>query len=279
MSLVIDDPRRVSRQLIRDSVEPELWTRNERFTEKLADLIKSHRLYDHPVLAAFSRKEFSLASMVVVHMEVRVAFGQLFTDALIRLMQTATSLEDRLGARARLAARFLVQLNVMEELGYVPTPPGAEGFAGHPGKAHYWQLVDTLAALGAPEWTWKDYAAAPESLAVRETLTSNMHDHLRLAVVLAGIETAFIPYYGPWAVNTLAVSPVDISAGYHSIHVEDEAGAAVDDDHSEDSWYVVRQAATPDRFDETEKLLAHVLDVWAAFIDMLVRKDKQLRAA
>ena len=279
MNFPIENPRGVSRQIIRESVDPETWRKNEAFTRKLEEIIKTSRLFNHPVIEAWSRKEFTLASMVIVHSEVRAGFLEHFGDALIHLMQTTTSLERRLGAKAKMAARFLIQLNVLEEMGYKPTPLGMTGFSGHPGLSHYWQLVETLTALGQPEDQWAAYVASPEALAVKASLRGNFDDHLRLAVVLAAIEAAFIPYYGPWAINTIAVSPTDIADGYHSIHVADETGAVVDDVHSEDSWYIVRQAVTPDRYAEIEAFLRDILEVWARFIDMLAARDREVKRA
>jgi hypothetical protein len=279
MNFPIENPREASRQIVRESVDAQAWHANEAFTRKLEGMIQASRLFNHPVIASWSRKEFTLASMAIVHSEVRAGFAEHFGDALIHLMQTTTTLERRLGPKAKMAARFLIQLNVLEELGYKPTPLGKAGFCGHPGFSHYWQLVETLTALGEPESTWASYVPSPEAHAAAATLRGNFDDHLRLAVVLAGIETAFIPYYGPWADNTIAVCQTDISGGYHSIHVEDDAGTVVDHDHSEDSWYIVRQAVTPDRYAEIEALLADTLEVWARFIDMLSVKDREAKRA
>lgn len=279
MSYPIADPRTTSRQIVRESVDAETWRKNEAFTNKLVASIRNHRLSSHPVMDAFNRKHFTCETMAMVHSEVRVAFAEHFTDALIRLMQTTGELERRLGAKAKMAARFLIELNVLEELGFKPNRSDRNGFCGHPAYSHYWQLTDTLAALGQPESKWSSYVPEPESLAVRERLLGAFNDHLRLATILAAIETAFVPYYGPWAVNTIAVARTDISGGYHSIHVEDESGVAVDDDHSEDSWYIVRQAVTPDRYEEVEKFLGEVLDEWARFVDMFFVKDRAMRSA
>ncbi|NBD10813.1 MULTISPECIES: hypothetical protein [Corallococcus] len=279
MSFPIENPRDVSRRIVRESVDAELWSKNEAFTQQLDRTIKASRLFNHPVIASFAQKEFTLKSMGIVHSEVRYAFAEHFGDALIRLMETTSSLERRLGAKPKMAARFLIMLNVLEEVGYKPTPRGKSGFCGHPGFSHYWQLVDTLTAVGHPEETWAAYTPSPEAVAVRKSLLDSFGDHLRLAVVLAGIETAFIPYYGPWADNTLAVCPTDISDGYHSIHVEADDGTVVDHDHSEDSWFIVRQALTPDRYAEIEAFLNDVVEEWARFVDMLAAKDRDVKRA
>lgn len=279
MDFPMDNPREISRQIVRESVGAEVWRRNEAFSRKLVEIIKTSRLFTHPIVGAWERKEFTLASQALVHLEVRAAYTEDFSDALIRLMQTTSSLERRLGIKAKMAARFLIQLNVLEELGYKATPQGKSGFCGHPGFSHYWQMTDTLAALGEPEERWAAHVPSPEALAVKQSLVGNFDDHLRLAVVLATIETVFIPYYDPWAINTIAVCPTDIAGGYHSIHVDGPVGTAVDHDHSEDSWYIVRQALTPDRFQEIEAFLKDILELWARFFDMLMVKDREMKRA
>jgi hypothetical protein len=277
MRYPINDPRGCARQIVRESIDSELWSRNEAFTHKLVDMMRKHRLYHHPIVEAWSRNEFTLEGMAIVHLEIRAGFLEVFTESLLRLMQTASHLEGRLGARAKMAARFLIQLNVLEELGFKPDAEGTGEFCGHPAYSHYWQLRETLTLLGAPEESWASYVPTAEALATRKSLEDNHDDHLRLAAVLASIETAFVPYYNPWAQNTIAVcKETDISDGYHTIHIGDDAGHSVDDDHSEDSWYIVRQSLTPDRYAEIETLVKDVLDLWARFMDAIVDKHREL---
>lgn len=281
MQLPIDNPRKYCRQLVRESVDSATWSRNEAFTHRLADTIRGHRLHTHPIVDAWRRKQFTAESMQLVHLEVRSAYAVVFTDALLRLMQTTSQLEPKLGYKAKLAARFLILLNVVDELGGKPNPGGTETLYGHPGYSHYWQLAETLDALGAGEDVWHSYVPTPEARATRETLEKNFDDHLRLSVILAAIETVYVPYYNPWAANTVHIcSPdtsTDVAEGYHSVHVDDEEGKSLDEDHSEDSWHVVRQALTPDRYAEIEKFTVETLDVWARFMDMLLRKDQELK--
>ena len=271
MEYPTDAPRKYAREAIEKSVDSELWKKNVAFTDRLIEKSHAHYMSNHPIISAMANNAFSLEAIKVVHLEFRAAFAQIFTDALIRLMETSSQLEPALGAKAKDASRFLVQMNVVEELGFSPSDNGTS-FCGHPGYAHYWQFAETLTALGAPEHTWKDYVPAPESLDTRESLEVNYEDHLRLALVLAVIETVFIHYAGPWAKNTLYVCGQDISDGYHSIHTEDDDGNFIDDDHAEDSWYIVRQALTEDRYEELERLTEDTLDIWVRFVDMLMEK-------
>jgi len=273
-------PRAAARAIMRDSLPAEQWARNEAFTERLKATITGHRLYTHPILAAWERNEFTLESLRFVHLEVRAGFLELFMESLLRLMQTTTQLERDLGPKAKVAARFLIQLNVLDELGFVPGGSEAEGFQGSPDQAHYWQLMEALVALGAPPETWWDSPMSPEAQASHAILAENQDDHLRLASVLATIETVFMPFYDPWARNTVHVcGDVAARSAYHTIHVENDDGHFVDDEHSEDSWYVVRQALTDERRDEVETLIGEALDTWAALMDLFMRHNRELRQA
>ncbi|MBA2676601.1 hypothetical protein [Ramlibacter sp.] len=278
MTEPIADPRTTCRQLIKESVDPSLWERNEAFTHKLVNnTILAHRLHSHPILQAWENSEFDLRGMQVVHMEIRAAFLEVFSESLLRLMQTTLQLEPTLGFKAKLAARFLVQLNVADEIGFT-LAPGADGSSGHPRLSHYWLLADAMAKMGLDEATWRAYRTCPPARATRATLEGNQGDHLRLAVVLACIETVFMPYYGPWGRNSIRVCPSLAEPGtYHSVHIEDEKGDFVDDDHSEDSWYVVRQALVPARYEEIERLTTESLDTWAQLFDFLLTQRRQLQ--
>lgn len=278
MSELATDSRTAARELIKASIEPALWEQNEAFSRKLvAETILAHRLHRHPILDAWNRSEFNLAAIRLVHMEVRAAFLETFSESLLRLMQTSSQLEATLGFKAKLAARFLVQLNVLDEIGFALGTSSDGHNVGHPKFAHYWLLADAMQALGLTEAQWRTHTPSPEARATRATLDGNQNDHLRLAVLLACIETVFMPYYNPWAKNSIKVCPA-LSApnGYHSVHIEDDEGHSVDDDHSEDSWYVVRQALAPSRYEEIREFTASLLETWAQLFDSLLTRSRAL---
>lgn len=276
MSAPQTDSRSAARKLIKESVDPSLWEDNEAFTRKLVrETILAHRLHRHPILDAWHANAFTLDGIRLVHMEVRTAFLEVFSESLLRLMQTSSQLEPTLGFKAKLSARFLVQLNVLDEIGFKLGASEDGSYVGHPSFAHYWLLADAMSSLGLSEAQWRSHTPSPEARATRATLDDNQNDHLRLAVLLACIETVFMPYYTPWAKNSIHVCPeLRAPNGYHSVHIEDEEGHSVDDDHSEDSWYVVRQALTPERRTEIVPFTISVLDTWAALFDSLLERGR-----
>lgn len=268
------DSRQAARQLVKESIDPALWEDNEAFTRRLVkETVLTHRLHHHPILDAWRNHQFTLDGIRLVHMEVRAAFLEVFSESLLRLMQTASQLEPTLGYKAKLSARFLVQLNVLDEIGFELGGSDNGRYVGHPSFAHYWLLADAMNTLGLTEAQWRAHVPSPEARATRATLDNNQNDHLLLATLLACIETVFMPYYTPWAHNSIRVCPA-LSAphGYHSVHIEDEHGHSVDDDHSEDSWYIVRQALTSARRDELQRFTVSLLDTWATLFDSLLAR-------
>jgi hypothetical protein len=87
----------------------------------------------------------------------------------------------------------------------------------------------------------------------------------------------FTQFAGPWAKGVGAKTSIDVSGGYHSIHVEKD-GQFIDDDHSEDAWFVFQQAITPDRHDEILSRVSEWLDTWSSFLDQLVTPGPNARS-
>jgi hypothetical protein len=268
----LDDPRASSRQAILDSVDPATWERNVKFSHELLEVIASHRLGSHPILAAMDSSDFDIEWLKFFHLEFSRAFAEIFTDSLVYAMATCSQLEPLLGAKGKVAARFLLQINMLDELGFQPMKTDKGEYAGHPYLAHYVQFTETLVGLGLSEEEIKSYVPGDAIQAARASFEDYYGKHKELTCVLAVAETIFSKFAGPWAKNTGDKTSLNVSEGYHSIHVEDDHGDFVDDEHSEDSWYVFRQAITSEDYDAMRKLVIKSLDVWANSADYVYEK-------
>ena len=272
-----DNPRKQARQAIQSVVSPELWKRNGEFSSHLLDVIQAHGISRHPLMAALSEAKFDLALMRAFHLEFQHAFARVFTDALLRLMFTTRELETEFGPLGKVAPRFLLQLNLLDELGFKPgTAKG--GFSGSPMLAHYVQFDQLLSQLELSRENIAAYRPSGAALACQASFEENFDDHMLLSCVLAVAETVFGRYSGPWAMNVGASTGVDVSQGYHSIHVEHE-GESIEDEHSEDAWCVFRQAARPERYDEIESSVKRWLDTWCEFLEHLLTQGQKHEAS
>jgi hypothetical protein len=267
---VLDKPRETGRDAVEKSVPKEVWKQNRAFCEDLKEIIKSHKIYRHPVIGVLNNETLNNDISRTIHYEFAYAFAQIFTDSLIYAMAKTSDLEKRLGPNGKVSARFLLQLNLLDELGYKPAEKVTGDYSGNPNLAHYIQFTETLKDLGGkPEeiFSYKPSAAAREA---RKTFEENYNNYSMLTCVLACAESVFTLFAGPWAKSVGRSTQVDVSRGYHKIHVEDESGDFLDDEHSEDSWYLFAQAITPDQHEDLKESVEAWLDVWYDFGDNVV---------
>jgi len=270
MSLEIQDPRGAGRAAIEATVPPALWAQNDRFSQALRAKILRHPLSTHPIREFFDTEKLSKEKTLLLHLEFGYAFAQIFTDAVLQAMAVSKQMESRLGPRAKVAARFLWALNLQDELGYFPSGDKSS-YAGHPKAAHYSQFVDLFPDLGSPDNAINHHKPSKCAQDARESFEKYYNDYARLTTVLALSESVFDKFAGSWADNVARSAGLDTSRGYHTIHVQHDDGTSVDDDHSEDSWTLVKQCLTTDDFKEIDALVDESLDCWARFADNMMR--------
>ena len=269
MMLNLSDPRGNGRKEVKNTVENSTWESNVAFSEKMKSLLAKHPLSTHPLKEFFEKETLSDKASYLIHLEFGYGFAQIFTDAVLEAMSKARQLETRLGPKAKVTARFLWAINLMDEIGYAPGENGDQ-YRGHPFGAHYYQYVDMFDRLGGKMSDLIEFSPSPETLAARKTFEDNYGDYKKLSTVLALSESIFDNFAGAWADNVERSTGVDTSTGYHTIHVEDEHGESVDDDHSEDGWTLVRQALEESDYDDIEKSVIEWLDCWYKFADKMM---------
>ncbi|RDK97435.1 hypothetical protein C8D90_101885 [Enterobacillus tribolii] len=257
--------RQLGRDAIVVTIGKENYRRNYQFAKRLIDRIESHPLMSNPILSKMNGGEFDAHQMKVFHLEFYHAFAQVFTDAVIEALRSTTQLERRLGGRAKMAARFLLQLNLLDELGFQPGTGSDGGYNGQPSLAHYVQFFNTMEQLGMSEREVKAWLPMSSSVACRATFENTYGDYTQLIGLLAVAETVFHDFATPWAKSVGVATDIDVTTGYHSIHVETDTGESIEDGHSEDAWILFCQAITEDRYDEITQHVDLWLKVWNDF--------------
>ncbi len=267
--LDLTDPRGNGRKAVQETVEAGMWEQNLKFSKKLEAMLAKHPISTHPLKEFFENETLNEEKQLRIHREFGVGFAQIFTDAVLEAMAKARQLEERLGPKAKVTARFLWAINLMDEIGYVPGENGDQ-YKGHPFGAHYYQYVDMFEKMNGDMRDIITYEASPEAIASRKTFTDNYDDYPMLVSVLALSESIFDNFAGAWADNVDRSTDVDTSTGYHTIHVQDEHGESIDDDHSEDGWTLFRQAVTPEQHEEIETKVIAWIDTWYKFADKIL---------
>jgi hypothetical protein len=277
--LEMNKPRDTGRAAIVKSVPENLWKQNWDFSKKIQERIDDHALKSHPIKALLMQATLNVEISRYMHLEFAYAFAQIFTDSLIHAMATSAQLEPKLGPLGKVSARFLLQLNLLDEMGFAPAEEVTGDYSGNPMNSHYIQFMNTLKELESTPEILKSFRPSAAASASRKTFTDYYQDHMLLTLVLAAAETLFTEFASPWAESVKKSTNIDTSKGYHKIHVEDD-GHFIDDDHSEDSWYLFRQAADPARYDECLKHVDQWLETWNDFgTHLLLEVQKQLEGA
>ena len=273
----LTNPREVGRLAVEQSVPSDIWQKNIVFSNELKELISCHKFSRHPLAGLLDTEELNLEVTKAIHLEFGHAFAQIFTDALIAAMALTSNLETTLGPSGKVSARFLLQLNLLDELGFAPTVVVNGDYTGNPQLAHYLQFNETLKQLGVTPLELANYRPSAAANASRKTFTDYYTDYVLITGVLACAETIFTLFAGPWAKSVARSTDIDTSTGYHAIHVENEEGEFIDDDHAEDSWYIFRQAITPERYEEVRRKMTMWLDTWNDFCDNVLHVAKTIK--
>ena len=274
-----NETRNKARAAIQSSVPADQWKKNKAFSDEVKSMIMSHRLIEHPLIKSMNDVKMPAAIAKITHLEFGVAFAQVFTDSIVRAMYECSSLEKRFGHLAKVSARFLLELNLLDELGFQPGDKDAGEYLGDPMKAHYVEFVATVRKIGVTDEERTNYKASAAAIACRKSFEDQYSDYVLLTGVLAVAEQVFTKFAGPWARNTSMASGLDVSSGYHAIHVEDDDGEFLDDYHSEDSWFLFSQAMDPSRNEELKKKIVAWLDTWASFCDHIGMTAQKLMSS
>lgn len=269
---IVDSPRETGRKAIQATVEPSVWNKNMEYSIGIKSMIDKHKLCRHPLIGLLSTEKLNTEATKLIHFEFSYAFAEIFTDSVIQTMITSSQLERRLGPMGKVSARFLLELNLMDELGFMPktNSKNSEDYCGNPLLAHYSQFNETIEEIGSNHDELLDYKPSAAAEDARKTFTENYGNHIMMTSVLAVAESVFTLFAGPWAKSVGLSTNVDVSRGYHKIHVENDSGEFLDDEHSEDTWYLFRQAIQEKDYAEVKEKISVWLDVWYDFADQVM---------
>lgn len=262
----LNDPRQKATQAMRDCVPPDLWQRNAEYLRELRDKISAHPVSRHPAIAALNGGAFDIKAMRTIHLEYRHAIVQIFTDALLAAQLETRQLEPRFPAGAKLAPRFLLTLNDLDEFGFRPGCDREGYYRGNPAYAHYPLFERVLDDYGLDVQARSEYVPSQTADMVRGFLERSYTNYLEVTALLAVAEEEVILFSPPLRAATARFG-IDVSSGYYFVHgvTGDETAEAADDDHQNDLWLLLTQALTPDQYPRISALCEQYCVLWDRF--------------
>lgn len=258
--------RAEARQIIEDSVGTRQWALNQEIVTQLQKKLLTHPLQKHPILMLMGDGRIDLEIQKIAHLEFAHAFSQPFTDLLLSAMLDTVELREQQGPTGQMSARFLIGLNLLEELGFTLDPESTDDIST-PHHSHYLELLKSIKALGISDEERDSYQPSSASLQIREMMKDARGNLLAELTCLTVSESLFPIFSGSWAESVQHSGGINIESGFHSIHVEDEDGNNIEDDHGGDAWHLLTQALSAERSQEADDLMNDWLNVITSFLD------------
>lgn len=179
-----DNPRQKAVDAMKTSVPEELWGSNAEFVRSVREEIKQHPVAQNPAIEVLNKGGLSHEAVKTIHMEYRHAIVQIFTDALLMAQHQSRQLEPRLLPGSKMAPRFLLALNILDEFGFRPGLDSSNYYRGNPAYAHYPLFEGVLNDLGVTEKDRSDYIPSPIAAKVRAFLEDSYADYAGVAALL-----------------------------------------------------------------------------------------------
>lgn len=266
MRVPIDRPRENARQIIHAATPQAIWLSNNIFFEELFHDIKRHPLFVHPALQELSTGRFAREDLRDVHLDFWYGGVQVFTDALLMAQFHTRSLEARFGTRAKMASRFLLTLNILDEFGFAPGPGDQEPYRGNPMLSHPLLFEAVLEELGATPQVRSAFSPSPEAQALRSYFDRSFSNFWDLLVMLAVTEEEAMVFSPPMR-HAAKQAGVGVDDGYYMVHgtSEDTDLNAFDDQHQYDVRCIMEHAVEPAQYDSIRQKSMQCCDIWNDF--------------
>lgn len=263
-----DNPRQKAIDGMKNSISAELWNKNLNFLHTLRAEISNHPVSKHPAIQLLNDGLIDKETLKHIHLEYRHAIVQVFTDALLMAQFQTKQLEPRLLSGSKMYARFLLNLNILDEFGFRPALDKEGYYSGNPEYAHYPLFEDVLNDFELSQSERNDYQPSLIAQKVRIYLENSFSHYQSIAALLAVAEEEVILFSPALRQATKAVG-FNVDSGYYFVHgvSQDETAEAADDDHEDDLWFVLAQACVESDYEAIRQSCLAYCDLWQQFWD------------
>ncbi|SDQ24766.1 hypothetical protein [Pseudovibrio sp. Tun.PSC04-5.I4] len=253
--------RYVVQDLIKAETPTDRYAQNYKFIEQLMVEIKEHRLFSHPVISDLQNGVLSKAAVTDLHMDFRLLTKQ-FTDVIL-MAQFLTREIDSKRNMDHMSARFLITLNLLDELGFYA---GQGDYEGTPKHSHYLLFEQVIDQLGVPREGRDAYKCGAPAVELHRYVEEIMNDFLGVLMYIAVTEEEAMVYSPPMREAARAVG-VSVDAGYYNAHgsSSDDETDAEDDEHQNDILVILSQFMMPEDHARAHELAFAFCDRWCAF--------------
>ena len=249
---------------IHHSLPREQWLSNELHIDNLKKSMYEHALFQHPILKEMLKKKLSFEHLQEIHTHYFHAIVHIFTDALSMLIFQAQQLDHHSQLHketrqtAKIYARYLLSLNLMDELGF----NSAILEKSSPNKSHLVYFTQLMKQLNIST----QHIPCAEALAIQNFIKAHYQEYDHLLLLLACTEKQVIYFSQALSQNLFQYNP-HYCKGYYDCHGEADHSdcLANDDNHEEDLWCLLTQCFTNQQEQKLDQLEQNYLALWTHF--------------
>ncbi len=266
--------RETAKQKLIESSEKKRYDQNRQFMSDLLGSVRQHRLFRHDVLPAMETAQMNGEALVDMHLDFRVLTKQ-FTDVILMAQFLTREINHRHN-EDHMPARFLINLNLLDELGFWP---GHGEYLGDPDRSHFRLFEQVVDAMGVSRRGRDDRDhISSVALALLDFVEDGMNDFLTLLLYLVIAEEVAL-VYSPIMRRAVELYGLDVASGYYNVHgsSEDEDSDAEDDEHQNDAIMILCQYLQRADYPRARKLALEFCDGWAAFWDHQYARCAEVR--
>lgn len=260
------NPRNTVMHELERAIPAQAWLENGEFIDGLKMRISAHTLFKSPALHMLTKGKADLSRLKTIHLDYRIAIVKIFTDALLMAQFLARDIENFLPPSSKIAPRFLLTLNLLDELGFSPNQTDSRYYRGNSRRAHYPLYEDVLEQLKVSVIERESHKASQYAIKLKAKLEGAYTDYVSLLALLAVAEQQ-VQVFSPALKQSLTHAGLDVSTGYYHVHgtSSDDSLSAADDDHENDLWLLLQQAIRPNDMPRINDICLGYCDLWTDF--------------
>jgi hypothetical protein len=256
MRASMENPRLTARSALEECAAGIDRARNETLFDLLREEVDLHPVTRSAAIDALAAGAFDRAALRDVHLDFGHAAAEVFSDAIVMAQYHARSLGRRFGTRAKMAARFLLALSTLDDLGFVPGLGVGGSYRGTPLRSHPLLFEAVLDALGADEAVRAAFSPSNAARALRASTEAAMADFHALLAILAVTEEV-AKHLFPVLRDAAKAAGVDAGSGYYAAHAEAPQRT--------DLWHLLVNVTPPEDHARVREVALRTCDLWEDF--------------
>ena len=251
--------------LLENIPEEELSVRNKSINS-IRNTVSQHRLLSHPIIELMENKGISKDNYIKILLDFRFLVAS-FTDLLFSAAVLCKQLEQKLGDGLKMQSRFLLMLNIIDEMGFFLNLQNLHKSSSI--HSHY-LLFEKLLKKITTEDVVSSFSQTKQCKAIIDLWDESSNDCL-LSVLSCLISTEMIALHisPPLKKNAEIFECLSFQDGYFHVHgsSNDDTKVAADDFHENDLWLLSTIALVDCRESYFQEKILSSMDAWALFWD------------